>query len=128
MMQFLSSGGILMWVLYFFALIIISLTLKNLIILTKKDEREKQETLHSINAIIFWGMLSAVFGLFAHFYGVYLAMQAISRAADISPAIVAKGYSYSLVTILTGMTIFMSSGIFWFGLRFVEKKNKIVSA
>jgi heme/copper-type cytochrome/quinol oxidase subunit 3 len=101
------------------------LSLKNLTILLKKNERENQKALHSINSIIFWGFLSAIFGLFAHFYGVYLAMQAIARASDVSPAIVAKGYAYSLVTILTGMTIFMSSGILWFALRFVAKKKKI---
>ena len=124
MMNFLSSGGSLMWVLYLLTLIIIVQAVKNSLWLTSAGKKSRQEVVHSINAIVFWGFIAAIFGIFAHFYGVYLAMQAISRAADISPAIVARGYSHSLVTILTGMGIFLFSSILWFGLRFFEKKSK----
>jgi hypothetical protein len=49
-------------------------------------------------------------------------MLAIFQANDISPAIVALGYSMSLVTILTGLTIFMVSAVIWFILRWRFKQ------
>ena len=70
-----------------------------------------------INAIIFWGSISAILGIFAHFSGIYQAMVAISMANDISPAIVAMGYAISLITILTGLLIFMISAVIWFFYR-----------
>ena len=127
MMNFLSSGGPMMWVLYLLTLVIIALAIKNYLKLVIKKEQLQPEISHSINAIIFWGFISCVFGIFAHFYGVYQAMQAIARAADISPAIVAMGYSHSLVTILTGMSIFLISSILWFSLKLLEKRTKSIS-
>ncbi len=126
-MNFLSSGGPMMWVLYLLTLVIIVLAVKNYSRLIIKKEQPQPEMTHSINAIVFWGFISCIFGIFAHFYGVYLAMQAIARASDISPAIVAMGYSHSLVTILTGMSIFLISSILWFSLKFLEKRAKTTS-
>jgi len=122
MLQFINSGGGLMWILIVIALVILLLTVKNIITILKRDGRPIQEINHSINAILFWGILSAVYGLFLHFMGIYLAMQAIAQASDISPAIVAMGYSHSLVSILTGMFILLMSGIFWFGLRQMQQR------
>jgi len=80
-----------------------------------------------INAIVFWGAISAIVGFFAHYLGVYYAMLAIQRANDISPAIVAYGSSMSLITILTGLTIFIFSAIIWFVLRWRYKQISIVN-
>ena len=75
-----------------------------------------------INAILFWGCFSVVLGIFAHFEGVYLAMQAMMKANDISPAIVAQGYAMSLITILSGLFLFMVSSVTWLILRWRYKK------
>ncbi len=66
--------------------------------------------------------MSAVIGFFGHFWGVYMAMQAISEATDISPAVVAEGYAMSLITILTGLFIFLFAFV-WFMLRWKLRKR-----
>jgi biopolymer transport protein ExbB/TolQ len=116
-----------MWPLLFVAIAIISMSIKKTIDLFGKRELNSARLESGINAIIFWGGISVVLGLFAHFLGVYVAMQAISRAHDISPAIVAQGYAVSLTTILFGLFIFMFAAIFWFILRWRHKQLMIKS-
>ena len=116
MINFFQSGGIYMWLLLIIAIVILVLTITKGIQLYAKKENNKQLE-NGVNAILFWGAFSLVLGFFAHFHGVYLAMQAIKAANDISPAIVAGGYAVSLITILTGLFLFMFSAIIWFLYR-----------
>ena len=116
MINFIQSGGIYMWLLLIIAIVILVLTITKGIQLYAKKENNKQLE-NGVNAILFWGAFSLVLGFFAHFHGVYMAMQAIKAANDISPAIVAGGYAVSLITILTGLFLFMFSAIIWFLYR-----------
>ena len=77
-----------------------------------------------INSILFWGAFSVVVGFFAHFLGIMYAMEAIKAASDISPSIVAGGYSVSLITILFGLIIFMIAALIWFILRVLLNRNE----
>ena len=116
MINFFKSGGAYMWLLLIIAIVIVVLTItKGIQLYISKENSKKLE--NGVNAIIFWGGFSLVLGFFAHFHGVYLAMQAIMAANDISPAIVAGGYAVSLITILTGLVLFMFSAIVWFVYR-----------
>jgi len=117
MVDFFLSGGEMMWLFLLIALLIIYLSIKKAIQLFSKKDLPGPVLENGINAIIFWGSISAILGFFAHYLGVYYAMQAIYRASDISPAIVAYGYSLSLVTILTGLVLFIISAIIWFVFR-----------
>lgn len=124
MIQFFMEGGMMMWILLILTVVIIFLSVKKAIQLYGKQELPKAVLESGINAILFWGAIAAIFGFFAHYLGVYKAMLAIFQANDISPAIVALGYSMSLITILTGLTIFMVSAVIWFVLRW---RLKLVS-
>ena len=122
MIQFFFMGGYMMWLLLLIAFVILILAVKKAIDLfvNKNLPSNKLET--GINAILFWGAISALLGSFAHFHGVYLAMVEISQANDISPAIVAMGYGVSLISILTGLFKFIISAIIWFVFRWQYKK------
>ena len=122
MIQFFLEGGMMMWFLLIIAVVILVLSIKKAIQLYGKQEVSKPILESGINAIVFWGAISAIVGFFAHYLGIYYAMIAISRANDISPAIVSYGYSMSLITILTGLTIFLVSAIIWFVLRWRYKQ------
>jgi biopolymer transport protein ExbB/TolQ len=122
MIQFFMEGGQMMWFFLIIALLILFLSIKKAIQLFGKQEAPKPTMESGINAIVFWGAISAIFGFFSHYLGVYYAMIAISQANDISPAIVAYGYSMSLITILTGLMIFILSAIIWFVLRWRYKQ------
>jgi biopolymer transport protein ExbB/TolQ len=115
-----------MWILLIIAVVILVLSIRKLTQLFGSAEVEPLQFESGLNAILFWSGISLLIGLFAHFHGIYMAMQAISRASDISPAIVAMGYSMSLITVLSGMFIFIVSLIIWFFLRW--RFNKIRQA
>jgi len=122
MIQFFLDGGMMMWFLLIIAFVILVLSIRKAIQLYSNQEVSKSVMESGINAIVFWGAISAIVGFFAHYLGVYYAMIAISQANDISPAIVARGYSMSLITILTGLTIFIISAIIWLILRWRYKQ------
>ena len=126
MIQFFREGGEMMWLFVLLVLLIVYLSIKKLIQLYGKEDLPKSTLETGINAIIFWGAISAILGFFAHYLGVYYAMQAIYKANDISPAIVAQGYSMSLITILTGLIIFILSAVIWFILRWRFKQISMV--
>jgi biopolymer transport protein ExbB/TolQ len=121
------SGGMMMWFLLIIAIVIIFLSIRKAMQLYGKEELSKPVLETGINAIVFWGAIAAIIGFFSHYWGLYNAMQAIMRANDISPAIVAGGYAVSLITILSGLTIFICSMIIWFILRWRLKQVSAVS-
>ncbi|TFG98388.1 MAG: hypothetical protein E4H13_09930 [Calditrichales bacterium] len=122
MTTFFLEGGSMMWLLLLFAIFIVVLSVKKGLQLFGKNEIPRSSLENGINAIIFWGAISAVLGFFAHHLGIYHAMRAIAAASDVSPAIVSYGYSMSLVTVLTGLMIFIISALIWFLLRWRLKK------
>ena len=128
MIQFFREGGQMMWLFLILAVLILYISIRKAIQLYGKQDLPKSTLETGINAVIFWGAISAILGFFAHYLGVYYAMVAISRANDISPAIVAGGYAMSLITILTGLTIFMFSAVIWFVLRWRYKQISTMSS
>jgi len=121
-MGFFFSGGIFMWPLLIIAIIILYLSIRKIVDLFILDAQNRATLKNGINAILFWGSFSVVLGIFAHFVGIYQAMQAIMAAADISPAIVANGYALSLITVLSGLFLFMISSVIWLVLQWKYKK------
>jgi hypothetical protein len=71
----------------------------------------------SVHMILFWGVLSAIVGILGQCHGTYNAAGAIARAAEISPQVVAMGFSESLTTTLWGLTLLFCAAIAWFALR-----------
>ena len=125
MLTLFMQGGFYMWPLLLFAIIIIVLSIKKIIDLFFKSDLSHAELESGINSILFWGGMSVLIGFLGHFHGLYLAMVAISRANDISPAIVAMGYGISLITVLFGLLNLLFSAIIWFVLRW--RFNKLIS-
>ncbi len=122
MLQFFIQGGMYMWPLLAFAVVILVLAVKKIIDLYIRTDLPAQNADSGINAILFWGVMSIFIGIFGHFHGIYVAMQAINRAGDISPAIVSQGYAMSLITVLSGMLIFMIAAVVWFIFRWRFKQ------
>ncbi len=122
MLSLFFNGGVFMWLLLIIAISIIILSIKKAIDLFGSKISDPNHLEKGINAIIFWGGVSLVVGFLAHFWGLQLAMMAISHANDISPTIVANGFAVSLITIIFGMLIFLFSAIIWFIFRWQYKK------
>ena len=117
MLTLIHRGGPFMWVLVALAVIILALTIKKIIDLFFKPNQTRWQLENGINAILFWGGISAIIGYLAHYTGMYLAMEEIAHAHDISPGIVAMGYGVALISVLTGLVILLASAIIWFLLR-----------
>jgi biopolymer transport protein ExbB/TolQ len=125
MFRLFFEGGIFMWPILIIAISIVILSIKKAIDLFGRTDLNQKQLESGLNAIVFWGAISAVFGFLAHFAGMYMAMVSIAEANDISPSIVARGFSVSLIPILFGLVIFMLSGILW--LIFRWRRNKLIS-
>lgn len=121
MINLFYNGGFYMWPLLLLALIILGLTIKKATDLFGVKQSNARTLESGLNAIFFWGAMSAVIGFLAHFHGMYEAMMAMSKAPDISPAIVAGGFAVSLITILFGLVIFLIASIAWLVLRWRYK-------
>jgi biopolymer transport protein ExbB/TolQ len=122
MIQFFMNGGLFMWPLLIFAIVIVVLTVKKAIDFFGRQNVNPAKMESGINAILFWGFMSLVVGFYAHFQGLYMAMQAIIKADDISPVMVTAGYAQSLITILFGLCSFIISSVVWFIFRWQYKK------
>jgi biopolymer transport protein ExbB/TolQ len=125
MFRLFFEGGIFMWPILIIAISIVILSIKKAIDLFGRTDLNQKQLESGLNAIVFWGAISSVFGFLAHFAGMYMAMVSIAEANDISPSIVARGFSVSLIPILFGLVIFMLSGILW--LIFRWRRNKLIS-
>lgn len=84
--------------------------------LIKKTNDENQTNL--IKSV---GLFALVFGLLGQFIGLYDALEAISIAGDIPPALLAGGIRVSSITSIYGMIIFVISYLMWFGLKCIPK-------
>ena len=62
MIQFFMEGGFMMWFLLIIAILILVLSIRKAIQLYGKQEVSKPALESGINAIIFWGAISAIVG------------------------------------------------------------------
>jgi len=125
MINYFLSGGGFMWPSTILAIVIVALSIKKAIELYGKNTLSTARLESGLNAIPFWGGICVLIGFLAHYWGVNMAMNVISKANDISPAIVAAGYSMSLIPIIFGLMIFMFSATVWFILW--SRFKKLVS-
>ena len=114
MINFINQMGIFGKVLIVIALyILVQIVRKGIQLFGGKtaDPLKLEKGLHSI---IFWGAVSAVLGVLAQVTGIYNALNAIIRAREISPNVIARGFSESFTTTMFGLTVLIISAIVWY--------------
>ncbi len=126
MIQAFFDGGIIMWPQLFLLLVVVGLSFWKTIDLFVGKEFSKYRLELGLNAILFWGGIAAVFGFFGHFWGIIMAFKDIAAANDLSPAIMARGYSVSLIAVIFGLLILLFSALCWFFLRW--RCNQLLAA
>ncbi len=119
MIEYLTSilGSEFMLIQSLSLLLIIILSGKKFLDLFLREDLPRSRIATGLNAILFWGGISVLIGFISHFWGISAAYQRISYAHEISPAIIAGGYSKSLITISFGILILLFASIVWFVLR-----------
>ena len=122
MFKYLTMGGEFMLLQLLLFVTIILLSAKKIFELFIKQDLPEYRLAAGLNAILFWGGISVLFGFISHFWGISTAYQRISYAHDVSPAIIAGGYSKSLTTI-TGRSSFFILCLFSTSLVLEEAAN-----
>ena len=124
MLEFIKAGGPFMILILIIAAGLLILTIKSIYDLYLKKEEISVAYESTINAILFWGCITALLGILGQITGIYMAVSFISQASDISPQIVLFGFSQTFTTSIAGFWVLLISSIVWFILK--GKYNKLV--
>lgn len=124
MLEFIINGGAYKLPLLILAIVIIVLSIKKAVELFGKKKLTKIQLESGLDAILFWGGISAMFGFFSAFFGMYQAVSSVIavKGESISPSIVWAGIKSCLFLINFGLVNFIVSAIIWFILRVRHKK------
>jgi biopolymer transport protein ExbB/TolQ len=123
-------GGPFMWLLLIIAVGILALSIRKGYDLFGGAEKEAVRLERGINAIMVWGVLSAVIGWLGQLTGIYRAINFIIQAEAISPPVIAEGFATSFVTTLFGLWIFLAASIVWivFRTRYKQVASRMVAS
>jgi len=113
-----GTGQALTLPLLILSFVIVILSIKKIVALFLKKRLSRSKLEGGLNAIIFWGAISALLGFVFHYLGLFQALQGIADAPrNPSPSIVARGYAVSISKIIWGLLNFIFSVIIWYILR-----------
>lgn len=99
------------------AAVVIFLTVRAALTALKGSPEARGALRDQSNAILFWGVASAVMGFLGQWQGAWVALDVIMSAPELSPQVLAEGFVISFVPTLFGLGIFSFSGIVWLSLR-----------
>ena len=123
MMTFIRQSGPFILLQFLLALIIFVLTVVNLVRLTLRKGDRAARLGTSIDAILFWGCLTAVFGFLGQWVGLNKAGHALQQYGAVNPQNVILGVGESLGTTVFGMFTLVVAAFLWFGLRLVQGRR-----
>ena len=117
MLTFIKQSGPYILLQFLLALIILVLTLVNLIRLTLRKGDRAARLRTSIDAVLFWGCLTAVFGFLGQWVGLNRAAHALTTMGLANPKAMVLGIGESLGTTVFGMFAVVVAAFLWFALR-----------
>lgn len=106
--------GILLVVL---ALAIVALALRTIVRTVKRDGIDSPKFRNGLNAVLFWGCVSAAIGLLGQFSGLWISLNVISQAETINPSLVFQGLMASFSSTILGFVVMILSAVAWFTLK-----------
>ncbi len=115
-MRSMFAGGFTMWPILLPAIVIAMLTLVNVVRLFVA-RRANARTQSSVNAILFWGAVAVVLGLFGQWSGLYKGFTAVAELGLASQSAVIMGFSETLISTIAGLTVFIVAAPCWFVLH-----------
>lgn len=99
--------------------VVLSLSLRAGWTVTRGSGESVSRNRTQANAILFWGVISAILGFLGQCHGTYLALNRIMAASEISSQVVAEGFVISFVPTLFGLGILLFSSVVWLSLRVI---------
>ncbi|MBD3387036.1 hypothetical protein GF407_19185 [candidate division KSB1 bacterium] len=122
--SFFEAMGVWAWIMVPLALITLYFIIKRTIDVLHDREKTVSECYRELHTVLFWGSLTAVFGLLGQIMGLWNAIFTIIRATDINPQIVMKGFRISFYPTIFGLITLVVAAIAWYGLTIVLRKRK----
>ena len=108
---------------FLLALIILVLTVVNLVRLVQRQGDRAARLGTSIDAILFWGCLTAIFGFLGQWVGLNKAAHMLRLHGTVNPQHVILGIGESLGTTVFGMFTLVVAAFLWFGLRLLRSQR-----
>ncbi|MCB2196925.1 MAG: MotA/TolQ/ExbB proton channel family protein [Bacteroidetes bacterium] len=110
--HFIEGGPLFMSVIYMMWIAVIVLTIRFLILYFNDNQSIKLKRTN--DAILFFGSLTFLIGIFGQTIGIFMALSAIEAAGGVAPALIAGGLKVSMITALYGFGLLLSSAVIWF--------------
>ena len=120
MWLFIQQSGPFILLQFLLALVILVLTVVNVIRLALPNGEKSLAVRRSIDAILFWGCLTAVFGFLGQWVGLNRAANVVAQHGAVNPSLVILGMGESLGTTVFGMFTLTVAAFLWFGLRVAQ--------
>ncbi len=111
-------------ILALLGLVVLFLTLQSTLILLRGGGVPHGILGERLNALLFWGVVAALLGFLGQCQGSFQALSEILRATEISPGVVAEGFSISFVPTLFGLGILALSLAAWGCLKLLSRGRK----
>lgn len=115
MIEFFRSGGVMMWPLLAVAVIVAVMTVRAGL-RVHRDPAGPAGPEH-LQSIVFWGAVALALGALGTVVGVMQMATVVSRLPEASPALIWGGVSVTMVTLITGLLVFIVALIAWYAIR-----------
>jgi hypothetical protein len=122
MIRFIQSFGFYLWPLLLICVVIAVLTVINCVRLMSWHRSRHRRVSSSINAILFWGVVSAVIGFLSQWTGIYKGMLMLAKHGLSSPKALWMGIAESCQTPILGLGILLVAGLLWFMLHSYHRR------
>ena len=125
MLTFVQQAGPFIWIQGLLALVVLVLTLVNLWRLADLSGDDAQRLRTGIDAVLFWGCLTAILGFLGQWNGLHRAANFVYDKGIVNPQLVVLGLGESLSTSVFGMFVLVAALFLWFGLRTLQELRAI---
>lgn len=116
-MRILAQAGPTAPILLLLTLVILGLAIYRFLQVVQTGATKGPALQAGINTILFWGVFSAVLGLFGQFSGISRSMSALAELGVANPRLIYLGLYESFLSTLMGMIILLVTSLIWLVLR-----------
>ncbi len=119
MLEFIRTCGPVGWPLVAPTVLVVTFSIRIAIQLRRAAPLPSPSLANRMTAPLVWVGIAAVLGFLGRCAGIYIALNVIARAEDISPGIVWAGFAVSFSPTLFGLAILLISSLAWLALQAV---------
>ena len=123
MLTFVQQAGPFIFAQFLLALVVLLLFIVNLVRLAGSHGAGALRLRVGIDALLFWGCLTAILGFLGQWNGLHRGANAIRDHGVLNPSLVVLGIGESLSTSVFGMFVLVAALFLWGWLRAVQHRQ-----